>query len=165
MEDYFAFLGEDLLVGHNVIYDYSFLKQWAVNHGETFERNAIDTLKVARRFLPAEQKKDLASLCAYFSIERENAHRALDDVLATAQILRCLKDQYEEGAPDAFAPQPLQYKIKKQTPATPRQIQYLKRYAEIYQLELPDYLDSLTRSEASRMVDQWIAAYGRLPEV
>jgi DNA polymerase-3 subunit alpha (Gram-positive type) len=116
MAEYFTFLGEDILVGHNVIYDYSFLKQWAVNHGDTFERNAIDTLKVARRFLPAEQKKDLASLCAYFSIERENAHRALDDVLATAQILRCLQEQYEESAPDAFAPQPLQYKVKKTDP-------------------------------------------------
>ena len=34
------FIGEDILVGQNVIFDYSFLKQWAVNHKRTFERNA-----------------------------------------------------------------------------------------------------------------------------
>ena len=33
------FIGEDILVGQNVIFDYSFLKQWAVNHKRTFERN------------------------------------------------------------------------------------------------------------------------------
>ena len=26
------FIGEDVIVGHNVRFDYSFLKQWAVNH-------------------------------------------------------------------------------------------------------------------------------------
>ena len=30
------------------------------------ERNAVDTLKLARKFLPKEQKKDLESLCACF---------------------------------------------------------------------------------------------------
>ena len=60
MQEFFTFLGDDVLVGQNVIFDYSFLKQWAVNHGQAFERNAVDTLKLARRFLPAEQKKDRA---------------------------------------------------------------------------------------------------------
>ena len=54
---FFDFIGEDILVGQNVIFDYSFLKQWAVNHKRTFERNAVDTLKLARKFLPQEQKK------------------------------------------------------------------------------------------------------------
>ena len=86
MQEFFTFLGDDVLVGQNVIFDYSFLKQWSVNHGQTFERNAVDTLKLARRFLPAEQKKDLESLCTYFGIGRERAHRALDDAMATGIV-------------------------------------------------------------------------------
>ena len=101
-------------MGQNVIFDYSFLKQWAVNHKRTFERNAVDTLKLARKFLPQEQKKDLASLCSYFGIERVHAHRALDDVMETQQIFEQLQKMYEAGAPEAFRPYPLQYKVKKQ---------------------------------------------------
>lgn len=74
------------------------MKQWAVNHKRTFERNAVDTLKLARKFLPQEQKKDLASLCSYFGIERVHAHRALDDVMETQQILnnckKCMRQEH-----------------------------------------------------------------------
>jgi DNA polymerase-3 subunit alpha (Gram-positive type) len=164
LDAYFAFLGEDILVGQNVIFDYSFLKQWAVNHGVLFEREALDTLKLARKFLPKEQKKDLASLCSYFEVPRKNAHRALDDALETAQILECLKKTYGQEHEAEFEPQPLQYRVKKQTPATARQKQYLRRYASAYGLQLPEYMEQMTRSEASRLADRWIARYGRLPE-
>lgn len=164
MEDFFSFLGEDILVGQNVIFDYSFLKQWAVNHGFSFERRAVDTLKLARAFLPQEQKKDLESLCTYFSVEREKAHRALDDALATWQILEQMKELYGGAQPDAFEPRPLLYKAKKQTPATGRQIEYLKRYAAYYKAELPADLGQFSRSEASRLTDRLIAQYGRLPD-
>lgn len=162
MEAFFTFVGEDILVGQNVIFDYSFLKQWAVNHSFSFERNAVDTLKLARLFLPKEQKKDLESLCAYFAVKRENAHRALDDALATQEILERLKSAYGEGQADAFLPYSLQYKAKKQTPATGRQIEYLKRYAAYYNIELPKSLDLLTRSEASRLTDRLIAKHGKM---
>lgn len=163
MSTFFEFLGDDILVGQNVIFDYSFLKQWAVNHRFCFERNAVDTLKLARKFLPEEQKKDLESLCTYFSVEREQAHRALDDALATYQVLECLKAKYGESHEAAFEPYPLLYKAKKQTPATGRQLEYLKRYAAYYKVELPEALELLTRSEASRLTDQLIAQHGKLP--
>jgi DNA polymerase-3 subunit alpha (Gram-positive type) len=162
MPQYFAFLGDDVIVGHNVIYDYSFLKQWAVNHNFTFERNAIDTLKLARRLLPEEQKKDLASLCVYFDVSRENAHRALDDAIATAQIYERLKLMSTQENAGIFEPKPLHYKVKKQTAVTAKQIEYLHRYADAYGLELPEYIESLTRSEASRIIDGWILEHGKL---
>lgn len=163
MAAFFDFVGEDILVGQNVIFDYSFLKQWAVNHRFSFERKAVDTLKLARRFLPEEQKKDLESLCIYFSVKREQAHRALDDALATHQVLECLKAAYGEVHEEAFLPYPLLYKAKKQTPATGRQMEYLKRYVAYYKVELPEQLDTLTRSEASRLTGQLIAKHGKLP--
>ena len=162
MEEYFAFLGEDVLVGQNVIFDYSFLKQWAVNHRMSFERVAVDTLKLARKFLPAEQKKDLESLCSYFSVRRDLAHRALADARETGMILECLKEQYGADAPEAFEPRPLNCKVKRQTPATERQKTYLRTYASEKGLALPENLEQFTRSEASRLTDRWIATYGRI---
>lgn len=164
MEEFFAFVGEDVLIGQNVIFDYSFLKQWAVNHGALFERSAVDTLKLARRFLPPEQKKDLESLCVYFQVERGQAHRALDDAIETFHIFEKLKARFGEADADVFVPRPLCYQTKKQTPATGRQLEYLKKYAAYYQIELPQSLAGLTRSEASRLTDQLIARYGKMPK-
>lgn len=163
MPEFFAFVGEDILVGQNLIFDYSFLKQWAVNHKLSFERSALDTLKLARRFLPKEQKKDLESLCRYFGVEREHAHRALEDAIETYRVFEKLKEAYGEADETAFTPYPLLYKAKKQTPATGRQIEYLKKYAAYYGIELPELLCEMTRSEASRLTDRLIAQYGKLP--
>lgn len=159
---FFAFIGEDILVGQNVIFDYSFLKQWAVNHKQPFERNAVDTLKLARKFLPEEQKKDLASLCEYFKIERVHAHRALDDVLETQQIFEQLQNLYAEKMPEAFQPYPLQYKVKKQSLATPQQMKYLKQFVDFHQIPMPELSEEVTRSEVSRLTDQLIARYGKI---
>ena len=163
MQEFFTFLGDDVLVGQNVIFDYSFLKQWSVNHGQAFERNAVDTLKLARRFLPAEQKKDLESLCACFGVKRENAHRAFDDAYETWQVYEALRERYEEESAGDFMPKPLLYKAKKQTPATARQIKYLREYAAHYQIKLPENFPEMTRSEASRLTDRLIATYGKMP--
>lgn len=43
------FTGELPLVGHNILFDYRFLKQCAVNHNITYEKAAADTLKIARK--------------------------------------------------------------------------------------------------------------------
>ena len=81
MQELLQFIGDDILVGHNLIFDYSFLKQWAVNQKIPLELSACDTLRIARALLPGAQSKKLESLCEYFQIEREHAHRALDDAV------------------------------------------------------------------------------------
>ena len=162
IEAFLAFLGEDILVGQNIIFDFSFLKQWAVNHKISLEKNAVDTLKLARLFLPKEQKKDLESLCGYFGISRINAHRALDDARETAEIFEKLKLEYGEKNTEAFLPKPLLYKAKKQSPATARQKQYLKKFAQYHGIVLEELSPVMTKGEASRLTDRLIAQYGKM---
>lgn len=162
---FLEFLGTDVLVGQNVIFDYSFLKQWAVNHKRSLEKQAVDTLKLARAFLPAEQKKDLESLCTYFEIPRVHAHRALDDARETAAVFERLKSLHGESAEkEKFQPKPLLYKAKKQSPATERQKEYLRRFAKYHGIELEEFSPVMTKSEASRLTDQLIARYGKMHE-
>ena len=94
-------------------------------------------------------------------MERKLAHRALDDAIETAQIMECLKKCYYVGNEEAFEPKLLQYKAKKQSPATLHQIRFLMEYAQQKQIELPAGVESMTKSEASRLTDQLIAQYGR----
>lgn len=157
------FLGENILVGHNVNFDYSFLKQWAVNHKRPLEIKACDTLKLARVLLPAEQPKKLESLCSYFQIERRREHRALDDALETYQVFERLKEMaIDKGGYDTYLePRQLSYHAKKQSPATPRQVQRLREYREKHQIFDEINWENLTKSEASRIMDKYILIHGR----
>ena len=58
--------GDLPLLGHKILVDYSFLKKAAVNEGMEFEKQGIDTLKLCRKFMPAVEKKNLSSACAYY---------------------------------------------------------------------------------------------------
>ena len=157
------FIDGYILVGQNLSFDYSFLKQWAVNHKRPLEASACDTLKIARVLLPSEQPKKLESLCQYFGIERARDHRALDDALETWQVFEKLKELSGnvENAQKHFEPRRLTYRAKKQSPATPRQIKKLKEYREQHQIEDKINWEILTKSEASRIMDKYILVYGR----
>lgn len=154
IEDFLEFADGLVLVGHNLIFDYAFLKQGAVNQGISLEKQGIDTLKLARKFLPEAEKKSLGHLCGFLGIAREKEHRALDDAKATAQLLRILRERFFEKEPDAFCPRALQYKVKKQQPASERQKRRLKELVEYHKIELDLEIESLTRSEASRITNR-----------
>ena len=81
--EFLDFCGDLDLMGHNLMFDYSFLKHQAVNQKKVFEKNGMDTLKIARSLLPDLESRSLTSLCAYFKIERAHAHRAFHDAMAT----------------------------------------------------------------------------------
>lgn len=157
------FIEGQILVGQNVSFDYSFLKQWAVNHKRPFEAKACDTLKIARVLLPPEQPKKLENLCQYFGIERAREHRALDDAKETWQIFEKLKELGVtlENPDTYFEPRPLIYHAKKQGPATPRQVQRLREYRESHQIKDEIDWENLTKSQASRIMDKYILVHGR----
>lgn len=163
IQELLDFINGQILVGQNVNFDYSFLKQWAVNHKQPLEAKACDTLKIARVLLPAEQPKKLENLCQYFGIERAREHRALDDAMETWQVFEKLKELSGtvENAETYFAPRALEYRAKKQSPATPRQIQRLKEYRETHGINDEINWENLTKSEASRIMDKYILVHGR----
>lgn len=164
----FDFIGDDVIVGQNVKFDYSFLKQWAVNHRKTLELRALDTLKLARKLLPSEQPKNLEALCNYYGIERVHGHRALDDALQTQKLFAILvgallRDESlkERDRLAYLTPEVIQYKVKKQTPATKHQVERLKEILTYFNISDEIAWDTLTRSQASRRIDQYYASYGR----
>ncbi len=160
---FFDFLGELPLLGHNVSFDYSFLAQAAANARLPFAHTGIDTLKLARKFLPSEQKKSLAALRDFFSIDTGAVHRAAADALAAALVFERLYARYGADAPDAFLPQPMRVKLKRQQPATIPQRQQLARLLSEQPdaLPAPPDLHALTRSEASRLIERLLHGSGR----
>ena len=152
------FLGEDILLGHRVLFDYSFLKRTFTNEKIPFERKGIDTLKLARQFVTDLESKKLESLCKHYGITHQ-AHRALGDAQATVELYRILVDSYYNE--DAFVPKPLEFKVKKESPITKAQKERLTLLLAKHNLVPKCEVASMTRNEASRYIDQILATYGR----
>ena len=127
-----------------------------------FEKNGIDTLKIARTLLPDLESRSLTNLCGYFQIDRAHAHRAYHDALATHELYQHLIRIAEEGQERIFQPKQLQYKVKRRGPITPAQKAYLNDLVKYHKIELDVSVDSLTKNEASRKIDTIIARYGRI---
>lgn len=159
---FLEFCGELPVVGHNVSFDYGFLKQAAAEAGCAFEAEALDTLKIARKVLPGLSSRTLSAMCAYYGIDQGNAHRALDDARSAHFILTRLWEAFGQTDPGAFALCPLAYTVKKQSPITNSQKGYLKDLLKYHKIELDASIDALTKSEASRIIDGIIRQYGRI---
>ena len=157
VRDFISFCEDDVLIGHNVIFDYSFMKVAASSIGLPFEKMGIDTLKIARKVHKDMESKTLGSLCAHYGIENKAAHRAYHDALATAKLYHTLAHYFEEEDPKVFKPTALMYKQKKESPATARQLDYLKKLMQNHGLESACDVGILTKSQASRMIDDIIS--------
>lgn len=155
------FLEEYPLLGHNIIFDYSFLKTAAVNMDLPFEKQGIDTLKMARRVYANLESKRLESLCAYLQIDSGISHRACDDA-RSAKLLYEKMFQANSGDEGFLKTAPLEFKVKKKQPATPAQLRYLRALVQMHGI-VPDVkIESLTKNEASRMIDTILSSYGRI---
>ncbi len=154
------FLGALPLLGHSLLFDYSFLKKAAVDQKLSFEKQGMDTLKIARKYLGDLEHRNLDYLCGYYGIPH-HAHRALEDAVATAKLYDKLAELFYQEEEPLFCPGQLIFQVKRDTPATKAQKQRLYRLLEQHRIILEINVEQLTRSEADRITDKILAAYGR----
>jgi len=159
---FLEFSGEDKLLGHSVLFDYSFIKKAVVNMDgkNKYEKLGIDTLKISRKHLAALESRRLSYLCSYYNIE-QNAHRALGDAMATHLLYQRLLEEFYLGNEADFVPSQLIYNVKRETPITKAQKERLSKLITLHNIDYLYDLDCLTRNEASRITDQILATYGR----
>lgn len=156
------FCGNLPLLGHNILFDYGFVKQNAINLNLAFEKEGIDTLKIARTLFPEMEHRSLQALCAYYGICPEKAHRAASDALSAMELYGRMRAQFPDSPEELFAPKALIYKARKQGPITPAQKGYLNDLIKYHKITLDKSVDGLTKNEASRMIDRIILDYGRI---
>lgn len=158
IDRFMTFCGDHVLIGHNVMFDYKFMKRYAQMFGHSFEKSGIDTLKIARKVLTDLESKSLESLCNYYHIENKAAHRAYHDALATAKVYHYLGHYFEEQYPKVFLPQPLCYKPKKEQLITVNQKNYLRKLSQWHDISVPENIDTMSRSDASKLIEKIVSA-------
>lgn len=150
------------ILGHNILFDYSFVKQNAVNLNLAFEKEGIDTLRIARTLFPEMEHRSLQALCGYYGIRPREAHRAASDALSAMELYGRMRAQFPDSPQELFAPRALIYKARKQGPITPAQKGYLNDLIKYHKITLDKSVESLTKNEASRIIDRIILEYGRI---
>lgn len=91
------FTGDAVLVAHNAVFDTGFLRMALTKHMQTSLVNpTLDTLGLARALLPHLKNHKLNTVAKELGVGLENHHRAVDDALATGQILLKLLDKLIE---------------------------------------------------------------------
>lgn len=160
LPEIFDFIGNDILVGHQLIFDYSFLKRDFVNAGYAFERKGIDTLKLARTFLTECSSKKLHDITTYYGMEH-CGHRALNDAMATFEIYERISHEFcNEGNEKCFMPKELIFKVKKRRPITKRQIDRLNELIKKHDIDFEYEIEKLSKNEADREIDIIYSQFG-----
>ena len=95
LPDLLEFVGDSVIVGHNVRFDLSFLRA-ALERSERppLANRSIDTCALARRLVRDEVPNcRLGTLARHLRLDHPPNHRALDDALATGDLLHLLLER------------------------------------------------------------------------
>ncbi len=96
-QEFINFIDDGVIVGHNLSFDMSFFKEKIKKMGKPdLENSTLDTLRLARKIYPHFPSFKLTHLRRQFCIEAKDEHRALSDVIATAELLKIILEDYEK---------------------------------------------------------------------
>lgn len=98
LSKFYSFIGNSILVGHNVNFDINFLYDNCEHVIHKYLSNDfIDTMRLSRRIHKELNHHKLSDLVQYYNLSYENAHRALSDVEITSKCYICLVNEIIEN--------------------------------------------------------------------
>ena len=109
------FLEGFIILGHNISFDYSFIKSKSVKYKRNVPNQAIDTLKIARKKLKELESRSLSYLCEYFNIPPKVSHRAYEDAESAKKLYYIFQEMFSDEE-ELFESFELSYKVRKESP-------------------------------------------------
>lgn len=97
------FIGNNILIGHNVNFDINFLYDAGARLGYQFSNSFIDTMRIARKIYPDLKHHRLCDIASHLNIIVTNAHRALADCETTNECYTIMRRSFLDSmSEDAF---------------------------------------------------------------
>lgn len=79
------------IVGHNVNFDYNFIRYEFKRLGYEYKRKTLCTCKLSKKAFPGRRSYGLGKLCRELNIKNHARHRASGDALATAKLFEMIQ--------------------------------------------------------------------------
>lgn len=108
LQEFKDFIGDNILVGHNVNFDINFLYDNFKHYlSAIFNNDFVDTMRLSRILHPEESHHRLVDLSERYNIDYSNAHRSLVDCQITELCYEHLKEEIlsQNGSFDNFIEQ------------------------------------------------------------
>lgn len=93
--DFYKFCYGTTIIAYNIDFDYKFINIQGKKCGYLFDMKQIDALYLARAFIPGLKNFKLGTVCKKLGVSLENAHRAVHDAMATAEVVIKLSTNIE----------------------------------------------------------------------
>lgn len=95
LDDFKEFVGDNIIVGHNVNFDINFLYDNLLREkNEYLTNDFVDTMYLGRKVISGLPNYKLQSISEYLNVEYKNAHRAINDCLFTFECYEKMKGMY-----------------------------------------------------------------------
>ena len=92
LPEFLEYIGDAILVGHNVNFDVNFLYEKTLEHtGSLLTNSFVDTLRLSRILYPQARSHKLSEMGRICQIPNSHAHRAMADVEQTWKLYEHLK--------------------------------------------------------------------------
>lgn len=100
LEKFYQFVNGDILLAHNLNFDWEILISNSLRNGSDINnfkpKLKFDSLEISRRLYPRLKSYTLEDLISTFKLQEVNFHNALDDVKATANLIKYLANETEK---------------------------------------------------------------------
>lgn len=97
LPEFLNFIGNDILVGHNVNFDINFIyDNCSTFLSVPFRNDFVDTLRIARLLHKEHKHNRLCDLAGRYNLSYKNAHRAEYDCLLTNTILSIFDKEFSD---------------------------------------------------------------------
>ena len=97
IQDFYKFCYGNILVGHNSLgFDNLFLQAAGRKNKYNFDMKQLDSFQLARQYVKGIKNYKLKTVATYFNITLDNAHRAIYDTIATAEVFIKLTDYMDK---------------------------------------------------------------------
>ena len=94
LPEFLEFVGDDVILGHNIRFDISFINQKSLTIlNRPFINKNTDTLKLSRKLKIQSQNHKLKTLADFYRITQGRMHRGLEDCRITLEVYKHLRQE------------------------------------------------------------------------
>ncbi|MGM9669744.1 MAG: exonuclease domain-containing protein [Faecousia sp.] len=87
------FIGDDIIIGHNVSFDMRFLnKAYRTYLDKSIDNSYVDTMRISRKLFPNWEHHRLSDLAEHYGLSHEHSHRSAVDCDITNRCYRNMRE-------------------------------------------------------------------------